>query len=138
MKHFQSKVLTAAILAALSGSAIAADVYLKDEVYNKDQVNTEINNAKTAVEEKINAAKKELGDKLDKQKDSDSKEIEKVKTAITRVKNLLVGDPKDDQNPGLIDSISDLNKTVNGDVDEESGNKKLLDWLTPLPSLTNP
>ena len=135
MKHFQSKVLTAAILAALSGSAIAADVYLKDEVYNKDQVNTEINNAKTAVEEKINAAKKELGDKLDKQKDSDSKEIEKVKTAITRVKNLLVGDPKDDQNPGLIDSISDLNKTVNGDVDEESGNKKtpgLVDTVAEL------
>ena len=135
MKHFQSKVLTAAILAALSGSAIAADVYLKDEVYSKEQVDTEIATAKTAVEEKINAAKKELGDKLDKQKDSDSKEIEKVKTAITRVKNLLVGDPKDDQNPGLIDSISDLNKTVNGDVDEESGNKKtpgLVDTVAEL------
>ena len=56
MKHFQSKVLTAAILAALSGSAIAADVYLKDEVYSKEQVDTEITNAKTAVEGKITAA----------------------------------------------------------------------------------
>ena len=56
MKHFQSKVLTAAILAALSGSAIAADVYLKDEVYSKEEVNTEIADAKTAVEEKITAA----------------------------------------------------------------------------------
>lgn len=142
MKHFQSKVLTAAILAALSGSAIAADVYLKNEVYSKEEVNTEIADAKTAVEEKINtaveekinAAKKELGDKLD----NGSKEIKAVKKSITDVAKLLTGDPKDDQNPGLIDSISDLNKTVNGDVDEESGNKKLLDWLTPLPSLTNP
>ena len=56
MKHFQSKVLTAAILAALSGSAIAADVYLKNEVYSKEEVNTEIADAKTAVEEKITAA----------------------------------------------------------------------------------
>ncbi|HEZ5565793.1 TPA: hypothetical protein ACFOMR_001069 [Neisseria meningitidis] len=135
MKHFQSKVLTAAILAALSGSAIAADVYLKDEV------NTEIKKAttkveekiNTAVEEKINAAKKELGDKLDKQKDSDSKEIEKVKTAITGVKNLLVGDPKDDQNPGLIGTIADLNKSINGDV-EENGKKipGLIDTVAEL------
>ena len=133
MKHFQSKVLTAAILAALSGSAIAADVYLKNEVYSKEEVNTEITNAKTAVEEKINAAKKELGDKLDKQKDSDSKEIEKVKTAITGVKNLLVGDPKDDQNPGLIGAIDDLNKSINGDV-EENGKKipGLIDTVAEL------
>ncbi|MBD0763756.1 hypothetical protein BBW69_00440 [Neisseria sp. RH3002v2f] len=133
MKHFQSKVLTAAILAALSGSAIAADVYLKNEVYSKEEVNTEITNAKTAVEEKINAAKKELGDKLDKQKDSDSKEIEKVKTAITGVKNLLVGDPKDDQNPGLIGTIDDLNKSINGDV-EENGKKipGLIDTVAEL------
>ena len=133
MKHFQSKVLTAAILATLSGSAIAADVYLKNEVYSKEEVNTEITNAKTAVEEKINAAKKELGDKLDKQKDSDSKEIEKVKTAITGVKNLLVGDPKDDQNPGLIGTIDDLNKSINGDV-EENGKKipGLIDTVAEL------
>ena len=133
MKYFQSKVLTAAILATLSGSAIAADVYLKNEVYSKEEVNTEITNAKTAVEEKINAAKKELGDKLDKQKDSDSKEIEKVKTAITGVKNLLVGDPKDDQNPGLIGTIDDLNKSINGDV-EENGKKipGLIDTVAEL------
>ena len=131
MKHFQSKVLTAAILAALSGSAIAADVYLKNEVYSKEEVNTEIANAKTAVEEKITAAKKELGDKLD----NGSKEIKAVKKSITDVAKLLTGDPKDDQNPGLIDSISDLNKTVNGDVDEESGNKKtpgLVDTVAEL------
>ena len=131
MKHFQSKVLTAAILAALSGSAIAADVYLKNEVYSKEEVNTEIADAKTAVEEKINAAKKELGDKLD----NGSKEIKAVKKSITDVAKLLTGDPKDDQNPGLIDSISDLNKTVNGDVDEESGNKKtpgLVDTVAEL------
>ena len=139
MKHFQSKVLTAAILAALSGSAIAADVYLKNEVYSKEEVNTEIADAKTAVEEKINtaveekinAAKKERGDKLD----NGSKEIKAVKKSITDVAKLLTGDPKDDQNPGLIDSISDLNKTVNGDVDEESGNKKtpgLVDTVAEL------
>ena len=131
MKHFQSKVLTAAILTALSGSAIAADVYEKSEV------DTKITDAKTAVttdlESKINAAKKELGDKLDKQKDSDSKEIEKVKTAITGVKNLLVGDPKDDQNPGLIGTIADLNKSINGDV-EENGKKipGLIDTVAEL------
>ena len=125
MKHFQSKVLTAAILAALSGSAIAADVYEKSEV------DTKITDAKTAVttdlESKINAAKKELGDKLDKQKDSDSKEIEKVKTAITGVKNLLVGDPKDDQNPGLIDTVAELDKSVKSNKSEIDELKKDLE-----------
>ena len=92
MKHFQSKVLTAAILAALSGSAIAADVYEKPEVDAKiTEAKTEVTNA---LESKITAAKEELGKKLDDQKASDSKEIEKVKTAITGVKNLLVGDQK--------------------------------------------
>ena len=70
MKHFQSKVLTAAILAALSGSAIAADVYEKPEVDKKI----------TAVEEKITAAKADLDQKLEAQKTSNSEEIKKSKT----------------------------------------------------------
>ena len=44
MKHFQSKVLTAAILAALSGSAIAAE-----NVYTTKDVDTKIDAAKTEV-----------------------------------------------------------------------------------------
>ena len=57
MKHFQSKVLTVAILAALSGSAIAVDVYEKKEVDEKitaaktelDKVSSKVTGIKEAV-----------------------------------------------------------------------------------------
>ena len=111
MKHFQSKVLTAAILATLSGSAIAADVYEKPEVDKKI----------TAVEEKITAAKADLDQKLEAQKTSNSEEIKKVKDVV---KNLIEGD---DQNPGLIDTIGDLNTSVENNKSEIDELKKGLE-----------
>lgn len=78
MKHFQSKVLTAAILAALSGSAIAADVYEKPEVDKKI----------TAVEEKITAAKADLDQKLEAQKTSNSEEIKTTAKRLKKSKTL--------------------------------------------------
>lgn len=87
MKHFQSKVLTAAILAALSGSAIAADVYEKSEVNTKiDAAKTEVT---TALEGKIADAKKELNETLKTQKDSNSEEIKAVKKSIATLKPTL-------------------------------------------------
>ena len=114
MKHFQSKVLTAAILAALSGSAMAADVYEKPEVDKKI----------TAVEEKITAAKADLDQKLEAQKTSNSEEIKKVKDVV---KNLIEGD---DQNPGLIDTITDLNTSVESNKSEIKSNKSEIEKLT--------
>lgn len=88
MKHFQSKVLTAAILAALSGSAIAAE-----NVYTTKDVDTKIDAAKTEVttnlKSEITAAKDELSKKLEAQKTSNSEEIKKVKNVMKNVvKNL--------------------------------------------------
>ena len=121
MKHFQSKVLTAAILAALSGSAIAADVYEKSEV------DTKITDAKTEVttnlKSEITAAKTELETKLTAQNESGKEDIKKIKTAIADVAKLLVGEKGNDQNPGLIDTIDSLNKSV-------ESNKSEIDELT--------
>ena len=79
MKHFQSKVLTAAILAALSGSALAADVYEKSEV------DTKITDAKTEVttnlKSEITAAKTELETKLTK--------VEAAATKVTDIKKAV-------------------------------------------------
>ena len=57
MKHFQSKVLTAAILAALSGSAMAADVYEKHEV---DAKITDIKKAAKATLDQANKNKQDI------------------------------------------------------------------------------
>ena len=112
MKHFQSKVLTAAILAALSGSAMAADVYEKPEVDAKiTEAKTEVTNA---LESKITAAKDELSKKLEAQKTSNSEEIKNV------VKNLMEGDGKA---PGLGEIITDLNTSV-------ESNKSKIEKLT--------
>lgn len=115
MKHFQSKVLTAAILAALSGSAIAAE-----NVYTTKDVDTKIDAAKTEVttnlKSEITAAKDELSKKLEAQKTSNSEEIKKVKNVMKNVvKNLMEGDGKV---PGLIDTITDLNTSVESNKSE--------------------
>lgn len=115
MKHFQSKVLTAAILAALSGSAIAAE-----NVYTTKDVDTKIDAAKTEVttnlKSEITAAKDELSKKLEAQKTSNSEEIKKVKDVMKNVvKNLMEGDGKV---PGLIDTITDLNTSVESNKSE--------------------
>ena len=79
MKHFQSKVLTVAILAALSGSAMAVNVYETSEV------DTKIKEAKTEVtkdlEGKITAAKTELETKLTK--------VEAAATKVTDIKKAV-------------------------------------------------
>lgn len=121
MKHFQSKVLTAAILAALSGSAMAADVYEKSEVDTKiTDAKTEVT---TALESKITAAKTELETKLTAQNESGKEDIKKIKTAIAGVAKLLAGKEGDDENPGLINTVSDLNTSV-------ESNKSKIDELT--------
>ena len=116
MKHFQSKVLTAAILAALSGSAIAADVYEKSEVYTKSEVGNEITKAKTEVttdlESKITAAKTELETKLTAQNESGKADIKKIKTAVGNIAKLLHGEEGNEENLGIVKSIETLNSSV--------------------------
>ena len=116
MKHFQSKVLTAAILAALSGSAIAADVYEKSEVYTKSEVGNEITKAKTevttALESKITAAKNELETKLTAQNESGKKDIKKIKAAVGNIAKLLHGEEGNEENLGIVKSIETLNSSV--------------------------
>ena len=116
MKHFQSKVLTAAILAALSGSAIAADVYEKSEVYTKSEVGNEITKAKTevttALESKITAAKNELETKLTAQNESGKADIKKIKTAVGNIAKLLHGEEGNEENLGIVKSIETLNSSV--------------------------
>ena len=116
MKHFQSKVLTAAILAALSGSAIAADVYEKSEVYTKSEVGSEITKAKTevttALEKKITDAKTELETKLTDQKESGKADIKKIKTAVGNIAKLLHGEEGNEENLGIVKSIETLNSSV--------------------------
>lgn len=116
MKHFQSKVLTAAILAALSGSAIAADVYEKSEVYTKSEVGNEITKAKTEVttdlESKITAAKTELETKLTAQNNSGKEDIKKIKTAVRNIAKLLHGEEGNEENLGIVKSIETLNSSV--------------------------
>ena len=116
MKHFQSKVLTAAILAALSGSAIAADVYEKSEVYTKSEVGNEITKAKTevttALESKITAAKNELETKLTAQNESGKEDIKKIKTAVRNIAKLLHGEEGNEENLGIVKSIETLNSSV--------------------------
>ena len=118
MKHFQSKVLTAAILAALSGSAMAGTV----TTYDTTEVDTKIKEAKTEVttdlESKITAAKKDLETKLTAQNESGKKDIKEIKTAIADVAKVLVGEKDNDQNPGLIDTIDSLNKSVESNKSE--------------------
>ncbi len=130
MKHFQSKVLTAAILAALSGSAIAADVYEKDQVYNKEQVNTEITKAKaevtTALEGKIADVKTEL-------KNSNDEEIKKVKESITNFKadfkEFLNGKEGDDTKPGLINTLAEVDEKANKAVEAATAAKAKMDEI---------
>ena len=84
MKHFQSKVLTVAILAALSGSAMAVNVYETSEV------DTKIKEAKTEVtkdlEGKITAAKTDLETKLTAQVDA---KVEAVAAKVTDIKKAV-------------------------------------------------
>ena len=116
MKHFQSKVLTAAILAALSGSAIAADVYEKSEVYTKSEVGNEITKAKTEVttdlESKITTATKDLETKLTAQNESGKADIKKIKTAVRNIAKLLHGEEGNEENLGIVKSIETLNSSV--------------------------
>ncbi|HEZ0698628.1 TPA: hypothetical protein WGQ52_000578 [Neisseria meningitidis] len=92
MKHFQSKVLTAAILAALSGSAMAAESYEKSEVDNK-----------------ITAVKTELETKLTAQDENRKEDIKKIRTFL---KELLGGKQGNEPQPGLIDTIDEINTSL--------------------------
>ena len=111
MKHFQSKVLTAAILAALSGSAIAAE-----NVYTTSDVDTKITEAKTEVtntlKKEITAAKTELETKLTAQKESGKEDIKKIKTAVRNIAKLLHGEEGNEENLGIVKSIDTLNSSV--------------------------
>ena len=111
MKHFQSKVLTAAILAALSGSAIAAE-----NVYTTSDVDTKITEAKTEVtntlKKEITAAKTELETKLTAQKESGKEDIKKIKTAVRNIAKLLHGEEGNEENLGIVKSIETLNSSV--------------------------
>ena len=133
MKHFQSKVLTAAILAALSGSAIAADVYEKSEVYTKSEVGNEITKAKTEVttdlESKITAAKTELETKLADQNKSGKEDFKKIKKAMKDIVTTLMEggvDENGEKVPGLNNAVSDLNTSV------ESNKSKIEELTTDL------
>ena len=111
MKHFQSKVLTAAILAALSGSAIAAE-----NVYTTSDVDTKITEAKTEVtntlKKEITAAKEELATKLADQNKSGKEDIKKIKTAVGNIAKLLHGEEGNEENLGIVKSIDTLNSSV--------------------------
>lgn len=111
MKHFQSKVLTAAILAALSGSAIAAE-----NVYTTSDVDTKITEAKTEVtntlKKEITAAKTELETKLTAQNESGKENIKKIKTAVRNIAKLLHGEEGNEENLGIVKSIETLNSSV--------------------------
>ena len=111
MKHFQSKVLTAAILAALSGSAIAAE-----NVYTTSDVDTKITEAKTEVtntlKKEITAAKTELETKLTAQNESGKEDIKKIKTAVRNIAKLLHGEEGNEENLGIVKSIETLNSSV--------------------------
>lgn len=111
MKHFQSKVLTAAILAALSGSAIAAE-----NVYTTSDVDTKITEAKTEVtntlKKEITAAKEELATKLADQNKSGKEDIKKIKTAVGTIAKLLHGEEGNEENLGIVKSIETLNSSV--------------------------
>ena len=117
MKHFQSKVLTAAILAALSGSAIAAT-----EVYEKSEVDTKIDAAKTEVTNtltsKIDTAKNELETKLTAQNESGKEDIKKIKAAVVKITKSLMGEEGNDENPGVFGALQDLNTSVESNKSE--------------------
>ena len=125
MKHFQSKVLTAAILAALSGSAIAAT-----EVYEKSEVDTKIDAAKTevtnALTSKIDTAKNELETKLTAQNESGKEDIKKIKAAVVKITKSLMGEEGNDENPGVFGALQDLNTSV------ESNKSKIEELTTNL------
>ena len=126
MKHFQSKVLTAAILAALSGSAIAAtEVYEKSEVDNKiTEAKTEVTNALTS---KIDTAKNELETKLTAQNESGKEDIKKIKAAVVKITKSLMGEEGNDENPGVFGALQDLNTSVESNKSEIGELKKGLE-----------
>ena len=128
MKHFQSKVLTAAILAALSGSAIAAE-----NVYTTSDVDTKITEAKTEVtntlKKEITAAKEELATKLADQNKSGKEDFKKIKKAMKDIVTTLMEggvDENGEKVPGLNNAVSDLNTSV------ESNKSKIEELTTDL------